>query len=135
MTFSSRFSRPGLVGLVSAVLAAFGAVFPWITAEIAGRAASTGIDAFDILSLGFAIVAIGLVLLGGFESREPIGIIGYGLVIAGIGLWQLFVLGGTADPGFGLYLTLIGAVGLLAAGLWGYQAELTRPAGATAGYR
>lgn len=140
MDFSRGLSRPQVVGLVSAVLTAGGTVLPWVTAHMEGGplpsdAASAGIGGLGILTLCFAIVALGLVLFGGSESREPVGIIGYGLVIGGVGLWQLFVLGGAADPGFGLYLTLVGSAGLLAAGVWGYQVELTKPTGQTIGRR
>lgn len=134
MAFGRRFSRPGLMGLASALFAAVGAILPGLHGG-AGPATGGGIDALDLLTLLFAMFALTLVVLHGSESREPVGVIGYGLVIAGLGLWQLLLLGGSSPPGVGLYLTLVGGAGLLGAGLWGYQVELTRPGDATAGYR
>lgn len=139
MAFSRGFSRPRAVGLVSAVLTVIGTVLPWVTAglergPLPGEASADAVG-LAILTLLFSIIALALVLFGGSESREPVGIIGYGLVIGGIGLWQLLVLGGTGTPGVGLYLTLVGGVGLLGAGVWGYQSELTEPTGATVGQR
>lgn len=133
MSFTGGLSRPQIVGLTSAVLVAIGTVVPLLTAGVEsgtlpGDAARGSIGALGLLTLLFAIVALGLVLLGGLESREPIGITGYGLVIAGLGLWQLLVLGRADAPGIGLSLTLVGGAGLLAAGVWGYQVELREPA-------
>lgn len=140
MSLNGGLSRPQVVGLTSAVLVAIGAVVPVLTAGVErgtlpGEAAGGSIGALGLLTLLFAIVSLGLVLLGRVESREPIGITGYGLLIAGLGLWQLLVLGPAGAPGVGLYLTLVGGAGLLAAGVWGYQVELTDPAGPTLEHR
>lgn len=129
MDTSWRLSRPQAMGMASALLAGGGAL-------LAGGAAGTGdggvpVDAgasgegLAILTVLFAGLAIGLVFLGRIESREPVGVVGYGLTITALGCWQFFVHGGGGTRGLGVTLTLVGGVGLLAAGLWGYRSELT----------
>lgn len=124
-----RLSRPQAMGMGSALLAGSGAVLAGVLAGArdGGVAvdASAGGDALAILTLLFAGLAVGLVLLGRFESREPVGVVGYGLTITALGWWQYFVGGGGGVRGLGVTLTIVGGIGLLAAGLWGYRVELT----------
>lgn len=129
MATTWRLSRPQSMGMVSALLAGIGALLSggFTGAGDGGVAvdASAGGDPIAILTVLFAGLAVGLVLLGRFESREPVGVVGYGLTISALGSWQFLVVGGGAAPGIGVVLTLAGGIGLLAAGLWGYRTELT----------
>lgn len=121
-------SRPQTMGLVSASLAGTGALLSGVSSEALGSGVPVdtgeGGTTLAILTLLFAVLAIGLVLLGRFESREPVGVVGYGLLIVVVDLWQFLVLGGGAAPGIGVSLTLVGGLGLLTAGLWGYHTEV-----------
>lgn len=126
MDASTDFSRPALAGLVSAALVVVAAFLPWMSPEAAGGpvdvdASTTGIETLGLLTLLLAIVAVGIVFRRGFEDKAALSVGGVGALVAMVGLWKISDLGGAVSPELGLYLTVLGGVGLLATGLWGYQ--------------
>lgn len=123
---STEFCEPALLGLVSAVVTVIAAVLPWMTAEPAAgpvdvEASTMGVESLGLLTVLLAVVVIGIVLLLGFESRETLSVSLIGALVLVVSLWKLSDISGAVSSGLGLYLTVLGGIGLLIACLWGYQ--------------
>lgn len=130
MDVNTDFSTPEMLGLVSAIVAGIAAFLPWVTAGVeAGpvdvSASNTGIEGLGVLTLILAIIAVGTILATSWEDlgTAATGIIGG--VVAVVAIWKIVDINGAASPGLGLYLTVLGGIGLLVAGIWGYQSEST----------
>ncbi|MFB6360507.1 MAG: hypothetical protein ABEH59_04210 [Halobacteriales archaeon] len=126
MVLNADFSAPEWLALVGAIVAGIAAFLPWVTAGIqAGplelSASSTGIEGLGVLTLVLAVAGIGLALTMSVEERGAVltGIVG--VVIGAVAVWKITDISGAASPGVGLYLTVIGGLGLLVAGVWGHQ--------------
>lgn len=137
MDVNTEFSGPALLALVSSVITAIAAFLPWMTAEpVAGpadvEAATMGIETLGLLTVLIAVVAILIVLLVEFESRETLSVSVIGAIVSFVSLWKITEISGAVSPGFGLYLTVFGGIGLLVAGLWGYQDTRREPSAGAA---
>lgn len=86
-------------------------------------ASSTGIEGIGLLTLVLAIVAVAIVLVLSFEAKESVATGIVGAVIGIVALWKIVDVGGAASPGVGLYLTVLGGLGLVVVGIWGYQSD------------
>lgn len=128
MDLNTDFSGAEMLGLVSAVVVGIAAFLPWITAGVeAGpvdvSASSTGIEGLGLLTLLLAIIAVGVILVLRWEDFGTVvtGIVG--VVVTVVALWKIVDIDGAVAPGIGLYLTVLGGIGLVVAGAWGYQDE------------
>jgi hypothetical protein len=74
-----------------------------------------------VLALILAVVAVAVVLLVGFEAEGSLATAVVGIVVLGVGVFELTDLPGFASAGIGLYLTILAGLGIAAAGLLGYQ--------------
>lgn len=86
-------------------------------------ASSTGIVGLGLLTLVLAVVGIGIVLTMGVEEQGSVVTAIVGVIIGIVALWKIVDFSGAASPGIGLYLTVVGGLGLLVAGIWGYQSK------------
>lgn len=127
MDLHTDFSTAEVLGLISAIVAGIAAFLPWMTAGVeAGpidvSASSTGIEGLGLVTLVLAVVAVAIVLVMSFEAQGSIATGIVGGLIGIVALWKIVDVSGAASPGIGLYLTVLGGLGLLVAGIWGYQA-------------
>lgn len=128
MDLNTDFSKAEGLGLVSALVIGIAAFLPWITAGVeAGpidvSASSTGIEGLGLLTLILAVVAVAIVLVMSFESQGSVATGIVGVLIGIVALWKIVDISGAASPGIGLYLTVLGGLGLVVAGIWGYQSQ------------
>lgn len=124
MALDTNPTRPELVAGGSAALAIVGAFLPWVTAGVqAGpvdvSASVTGIETVGVVSLVLAIAVLALLLVV-TTDHQPAATAAGGLLIALVALWKLVDLGGAAEPGIGLYLTLVAGLGVLVGGAWAH---------------
>lgn len=115
---------PAVIAMVGAVGAAIAAFLPWVTARVSAGpvevgTAATGVQGLGTLTFVLALAGLAVVLLLDWEDTGAIGTAVLGLAIILIAGWKVVDLGGPASPGIGLYLTLLGGVGVVAGGLWG----------------
>lgn len=130
MDVTIDFSPPEMLGLVSAVVAGIAAFLPWVTAGVeAGpvevSASNTGIEGLGVLTLVLAIIAVGTILAMSWEDQGTVATGIIGVVVALVAIWKIVDINGAASPGMGLYLTVLGGIGLVVAGVWGYQSAPT----------
>lgn len=128
---NTDFTGAETLAVASAVVTGIAAFLPWVTASVqAGpvdvSTSATGIEGLGILTLLLAVVALGTVVLLDGDGWETVATAVVGLVVFLFGVWKILDLGGAASPGVGLYLTVIGGIGLAIAGLWGHRARSTR---------
>lgn len=128
MNLNTDFSRAEVLGLVSAIVAGIATFLPWVTAGVeAGpvdvSASSTGIEGLGLLTLVLAVVAVAVVLLMSWEEQASLATGIVGVIIGVVAIWKIIDINGAASPGIGLYLTVLGGLGLVVAGIWGYQSE------------
>lgn len=128
MDLNTDLSTAEVIGLVSAIVAGIAAFLPWVTAgveagPVAVSASSTGIEGLGLLTLVLAVVAVAIVLLMGFDGQGSMATAVVGVIVGIVALWKIVDISGAASPGVGLYLTVLGGVGLLVAGIWGYQSR------------
>lgn len=128
MDLNTDLSTAEGVGLISAIVAGIAAFLPWVTAGVeAGfvdvSASSTGIEGLGLLTLVLAVVGIGIVLTMGIEEKGSIASAIVGMIIGILALWKIVDINGAASPGVGLYLTVLGGLGLAVAGFWGYRSR------------
>ncbi|QGN07342.1 hypothetical protein Hrd1104_08510 [Halorhabdus sp. CBA1104] len=127
---TGRFSRSEQIALGSVAAVTIGAFLPWITASAFGTSVSVnGIDGDGVFTLGMAIVAAVLVVARNWDRINTFAIGGLGVLITAFSI--LYIVdpafgieesGAMAEaakemlnPGIGLYVTLLGGVGLIAA--------------------
>jgi hypothetical protein len=125
------------LALAGGVLAAVGAVLPWVSA---GPFSASGIDGDGMFTLVFGIAAGAIVLLRDWETMDILGVGLMGLLtllIAGNTYNNLSSMGGATggsnftinlSAGLGLHLTLIAGILLIAAGVQGYRNDNSQPA-------
>lgn len=123
MDLDTEFSGREVGVLVSAVLTAIAAFLPWVVAgaeagPVEVSATSSGIEGLGLLTLLIAIIVAGIIITRKFYDREVIAVSAGGLLIVLVAGWKIVDLAGPADPGNGLYLTLLGGAGIVAAGVW-----------------
>lgn len=133
MDLNRGFSTAELLGLGSAIVAGIAAFLPWVTTGVeAGpvevSASSTGIEGLGLLTLVLAIVAIGVILAMSWEDQGTVATGIVGVIVVIVGLWKIVDIEGAASPGIGLYLTVLGGLGLAGSGVWGYQSKSTEGA-------
>lgn len=128
MDLNTDFPTAEVLGLISAIVAGFATFLPWVTTGVeAGpvdvSASNRGIEWLGLLTLILAVVAVAIVLVMSFEAQGSVltGIVG--IIIGAVALWKLVDISGATSPGAGLYLTVLGGVGLAVAGIWGYQSR------------
>lgn len=128
MDLNTDLSTAAVLGRISAVVAGIAAFLPWVTAGLeAGplelNASSTGIEGLGLLTLLLAVAVVGIVLTLGIEEQGSVVTSIVGVGIGAIALWKILAISGAASPGNGLYLTILGDFGLLAAGIGGNQPQ------------
>lgn len=128
MDLNTDLSSAELLGVASAIVAGIAAFLPWVTAGVeAGpvdvSATSTGIEGLGLVTLVLAVVAVAIVFVMRFEAQEPAVTGSLGVIVGVVGIWKIVDINGAASPGVGLYITVIGGLGLLLAGIWGYQSR------------
>lgn len=101
----------------AAGLVVIGAAGPWVTL---GSFSKGGLDGDGVITLFLALVAAGVLLLAHVRNRRSpavvVGLCGLlALVIAIIDIADVQDAGFGASVGWGLWLTLVGAIALLAA--------------------
>lgn len=130
MEMNADLSGAEILVLASAVLAVLAAFLPWVTAGVqAGPVdvtASTGIEGLGVLTVLLAVIAIGGVLVGHGARWAAVVTTAAGLAVFLVGGWKILDLGGVASPGIGLYLTLVGGLGIAIGGLWSHRYRSTR---------
>ncbi len=129
---TGRFNRSEQIALGSATVAALGAFLPWVTVSILGRSATvSGIDGDGVFTLVMTVAAGILVLVRSWDRINKIAITGLGVLTAGFAVMYIvdpaFGFEGSGpmaeaaqealSPGMGLYVTLLGGVGLVVAGV------------------
>lgn len=118
--------RSVLLAGAAAALLVVGAFLPW-SVESAGS--FTGIhdsvrDGYVTLGVAVAVVATAVVLEWGRIARAVAAVGGLGAAAVFYNWYRPVADAADADPGLGLYLTLVGALGLLAAAAYGeYEAR------------
>lgn len=127
-------SKGQKVGLIGGALAAFGAFLPWFKISILATSLTVrGIDKDGVFTLIAAIVAVLIIYLYWSNSGKLLAGL-MGLFIAGVGFvyitnplagvqtsaFQRALLKGAIQIGSGLYLTLIGGIGILIASVYNY---------------
>lgn len=132
MDLKTEFSPAEILGLISAVVTGIAAFLPWVTAgmqvgPVDVSTSSTGIEGLGLLTLVLAIVAVAIVITIRFEAQAAIATGIVGAIIGIVALWKIVDLNDAVAPGIGLYLTLLGGLGLLVAGIWGHQSESEAP--------
>lgn len=128
MDLNTDFSTAEVIGIVSAIVAGIAAFLPWVTAgmeagPVSVSASGTGIEGLGLLTLVLAVAAVAIILLGSFDGQGSIATAIVGVIIGIVALWKIVDISGAASPGVGLYLTVLGGLGLVAAGIWGYQSD------------
>lgn len=98
-------------------LVVIGAAGPWVTL---GSFSKGGLEGDGVITLVLALVAAGVLLLAHFRGRRaPVVVVGIcgllALAIAIIDIADVQDAGFGASVGWGLWLTLVGAIALLAA--------------------
>lgn len=127
MDFNRDFSTTDLVALLGAGVAVLAAFLPWVTASVdagpvAVDASATGLEELGFITLFLGVVVGAVVLVDlGIEETTVFGLAG--LVTLLVGIWEFVSLEGAADPGIGLYLTILAGLAILGAGVWDYWTE------------
>lgn len=135
---------PGTVLVAaSGVVVAIAAFLAWLTQDqlFGGSEAITGMELFSqanplfsgVATLVLAIVAVVVTLLAPANRQANVGVVVIGILIALIGLVVLVspetvfgsgffdqVAASASNPAIGLYLTLLGGIGVFAGGLMSY---------------
>lgn len=111
------------IGIIGAILTFIGSLLPWATW---GAFTVSGINGDGMFTLLFSVIAAGLILFRTWDLKN-------GLATMGLGILSFFIpiydaqnltqmasgpLGTTVEAGMGLYLTIIGGVILVVAGLY-----------------
>lgn len=131
MELNTNPDAPELLAGAGAVLAVVAAFLTWVAAGVdAGpvdvNAAVAGIDTVGVFSLllGLAVLAVLLLVTA---DVQPIATAAGGLLIGLVAVWKYVDIGGAADPGLGLYLTVIAGLAVFAGGAWSYTDEGASP--------
>lgn len=120
------FTNSDVLAIVRGVITGIAAFLPWVTGGVqAGpvevEAATTGIEGLGIITLLLGVFAILTPIVLDGNGRVAGGISVIGLIIVLVALWKFIDLGGAVSPGFGLYLTMLGGIGILLSGLWSHR--------------
>jgi hypothetical protein len=118
------------LALAGGVLAVVGAVMPWVSA---GPFSTAGIDGDGMFTLLFGVAAGAIVLFRDWETvdRLGVGLLGVLTGLVAVNVYSnLGEVGGSTDiidvsAGFGLHLTLLAGIILIAAAAQGYVNEAT----------
>lgn len=128
MDIHRNYSAIELFGLVGAVLAGVAPFLPWVTVTIAPGPISfavttTGLQGVGVFTLPLSIIAALVILTFGLDPDQAVttGIVGVAIVLAAVRV--LVALSPPIAPGVGLYLTIVGGLVLVIAGLVGYFPE------------
>jgi hypothetical protein len=132
-----EYSQNELISVGGATLSAISAFLPWITVSLGGMSTSqNGMDVAATLNgtvvLVLAAIVVGIVVARDWEQSDAGAVAALGLITTLIG--GMYVMdpasaanasGGLASslisPGFGLYVTVLGGLGILVGGALGYQ--------------
>lgn len=128
MDIHKDYSAIEVFGLVGAVLAGIAAFMPWVTVTIdrgpvSFAVTSTGFQAVGVFTLPLAVIAALVILTLGLGPEQAVATALVGLGILLVGLRVIAGLSGSLSPGVGLFLTMVGGLGLVVAGIVGYFPE------------
>lgn len=131
------YSQNELIAVGGATLSAISAFLPWITVSLGGMSTSqNGMDVAATLDgtivLILAAIVVGIVVVRDWEQSDAGAVGAIGLVTTIIGGMYVMDPASAANasgelasslisPGFGLYVTVIGGLGMLIGGALGYQ--------------
>lgn len=132
MSSSRDIGTTDALAVGGAVVTVVGAFLPWVTAgaSVGPVEVSTSVPGIDmtlgLLTVVLAVIVVGVVLGLGWDETGAAAVTVAGLVVVAAGVLKLLDLGGIASAGIGLYLAILGGLGILAAGVMGYQSEGSR---------
>lgn len=132
MSTSRDIETTDALAVGGAVVTIIGAFLPWVTAgaSVGPVDVSTSVPGIEmtlgLLTVVLAVVAVGIVFALGWDDTGAAAVAIAGLVVVLAGVLKLLDLGGIASAGIGLYLAILGGLGILVAGVMGYQSEGSR---------
>lgn len=140
---TSSIDSGGVIVAVSGVVVAIAAFLAWLSqAQVfGGPEAITGFELFSeanpifsgVATLVLAVAAVAIGLLAPRNRQANVGVVVLGILVTLVGAVVLFspetvfgsgfmgeIEAGASNPAIGLYLTLLGGIGILAGGLMSY---------------
>lgn len=128
MELDSNVSTGDAVALGGAVLVVVGAFLQWVTRNVdAGvievSSSTAGSEGLGVLTIVLALVAVGVVLIKDLDVQQSVatGIVGLSVFL--VSGWKVLDISDPASPGVGLYLTLLGGVMTLGAGILTHRSD------------